>query len=149
MNEKTLLSFIVDSVKKSKTIKDDFTAIFLHHFFNFMKSMEFPMSKMGQMMDDYQDAQFCKTDSRQALGNLNDLAFLYEHMIYDQGSLESCDVSDIYLEDGSYVVEIPFSNPKELMLEILRLGPDVFVLEPPSLRQAVKERLAAAASQYE
>lgn len=53
------------------------------------------------------------------------------------------------LEDGSYVVEIPFSNPKELMLEILRLGPDVLVLEPPSLRQAVKERLTAAASQYE
>lgn len=53
------------------------------------------------------------------------------------------------LKDGSYVVEIPFSNPKELMLEILRLGPDVLVLEPPSLRQAVKERLAAAASQYE
>ncbi len=98
MNEKTLLSFIVIGVKKSKTIKDDFTAIFLHHFFNFMKSMEFPMSKMGQMMDDYQDVQFCKTDSRQALGNLNDLVFLYEHMIYDHGSLESCDLNDVILK---------------------------------------------------
>lgn len=98
MNEKTLLSFIVIGVKKSKTIKDDFAEIFLHHFFNFMKSMEFPMSKMGQIMDDYQHTQFCKTDSRQALGNLNDLAFLYEHMIYDYGGLESCDVSDIVIK---------------------------------------------------
>jgi len=98
MNEKTLLSFIVIGVKKSKMIKDDFAEIFLHHFFNFMKSMDFPLSKMGQMMDEYQDAQFCKTDSRQALGNLNDLAFLYEHMIYDHGSLESCDLNDVILK---------------------------------------------------
>ncbi len=98
MNEKTLLSFIVVSVKKSNTTKDDFAAIFLQHLFNFMKLMEFPLSKMGQMMDDYQDAQFCRTDSRQALGNLNDLAFLYEHMIYDQGGLESCDASDVILK---------------------------------------------------
>jgi len=98
MNEKTLLSFIVIGVKKSKTIKDDFAAIFLHHFFNFMKSMKFPLSKMEQIMNDYQDTQFCKTYSRQALGNLNDLAFLYEHMIYDHGGFESCDISDIILK---------------------------------------------------
>lgn len=53
------------------------------------------------------------------------------------------------LVDGSYVIDIPFSNPKELILEILRFGPDVVVLEPPSLRQAIKERLAKAASQYD
>jgi predicted DNA-binding transcriptional regulator YafY len=52
-------------------------------------------------------------------------------------------------EDDSLVMEIPYSNPKELMLDILRFGPDVIVLEPPALRQAVKERLQAAASQYD
>ena len=52
-------------------------------------------------------------------------------------------------EDGSLVMEIPYSNPKELMLDILRFGPDVMVLEPPSLRQAVKERLQKASSQYD
>ena len=52
-------------------------------------------------------------------------------------------------DDGSLVIEIPYSNPKELMLDILRFGPDVMVLEPPSLRQAVKERLDKAASQYQ
>lgn len=98
MNEKTLLSFVVIGVKKSKTIKDDFAATFLYHFFNFMKSMKFPMGKMGEVMDDYQDTQLCKTDSRQALGNLNDLVFLYEHMIFDHGGLESCDISDIILK---------------------------------------------------
>jgi IS30 family transposase len=106
MNEKTLLSFIVVGIKKSKTIKDDFATTFLYHFFNFMKLMEFPLGKMGEVMDDYQDSQFCKTDSRQALGNMNDLVFLYEHLIYDHGGLESCDVSDIILKMN----EIPQKN---------------------------------------
>ena len=52
-------------------------------------------------------------------------------------------------DDGSLVIEIPFSNSKELMLDILRFGPDVLVLEPPALRLAVKERLDKAASQYQ
>jgi len=52
-------------------------------------------------------------------------------------------------EDGSLIIEIPFSNSKELMLDILRFGSDVMVLEPPSLRQAIKERLVKAASQYD
>ena len=52
-------------------------------------------------------------------------------------------------EDGSLVIEIPFSNPKELMLDILRFGPEVMVLEPPALRQAIKERLDKAAFQYQ
>lgn len=52
-------------------------------------------------------------------------------------------------EDGSLVIEIPYSNSKELMLDILRFGPDVEVLEPLSLRQAVKERLEKASLQYQ
>ena len=52
-------------------------------------------------------------------------------------------------DDGSIVIEIPYSNSKELMLDILRFGPDVMVLEPPTLRQAIKERLDKAAAQYQ
>lgn len=53
------------------------------------------------------------------------------------------------LEDGSYLLEIPYSDPRELMLEILRFGADVQVLEPLELRNAVKERLQKAAAQYD
>lgn len=51
-------------------------------------------------------------------------------------------------EDGSYVLEIPFSDSRELLLEILRFGPDVKVIEPISLRDEVKSRLRRAAEQY-
>lgn len=53
------------------------------------------------------------------------------------------------LEDGSYLMEVPYSNPKELILEVLRLGPEVEVLEPPELRKEIRKRLKKAASQYD
>lgn len=52
-------------------------------------------------------------------------------------------------EDGSLVIKIPYNNSKELMLDILRFGPDVEVLEPLSLRQSVKDRLEKAMLQYQ
>ncbi len=37
----------------------------------------------------------------------------------------------------------------ELVMDLLRQGEQVKVLEPPALVQAVRQRLAAAAAQYE
>jgi predicted DNA-binding transcriptional regulator YafY len=50
--------------------------------------------------------------------------------------------------DGSYVVEIPYSDDRELLLDILRYGSEVRVLEPPELRERVREELGRAARQY-
>jgi predicted DNA-binding transcriptional regulator YafY len=58
------------------------------------------------------------------------------------------DQKSTLLDDGSYLLEVPYSDPRELMLEILRFGPDVQVLEPAELRNAVKDRLQKAAAQY-
>lgn len=50
--------------------------------------------------------------------------------------------------DGSYLLEVPFSDHRELAMDILRHGPHVEVLEPASLRAAVKAQLAAALARY-
>lgn len=50
--------------------------------------------------------------------------------------------------DGSYLLELPFSDHRELAMDILRHGPHVEVLEPAGLREAVKEQLAAALARY-
>lgn len=52
------------------------------------------------------------------------------------------------LPDGSYQLEIPYHRADELILDILRYGPDVEVLAPPELRQAVAEKLQRAAEIY-
>ncbi len=54
-----------------------------------------------------------------------------------------------FLDDGSYELRVPYSNALELIMDVLKYGPDVEVLEPAELREAVSERLRAAVLVYE
>jgi predicted DNA-binding transcriptional regulator YafY len=58
------------------------------------------------------------------------------------------DQSDRRLEDGSYILEVPYSNDQELVMDLLRFGSDVEVLESPELRTRVYDELCAAAKLY-
>ncbi|MHB8455725.1 MAG: helix-turn-helix transcriptional regulator [Acidiferrobacterales bacterium] len=51
-------------------------------------------------------------------------------------------------ENGYYILEIPYSDDRELVLDILKYGPDVEVLHPKSLRKKVLDQLLRAASRY-
>ncbi len=53
-----------------------------------------------------------------------------------------------YLNDGRYELKVPYSNPNELILEILKYGENVEVIEPASLRQEIATRLSKAAKIY-
>ncbi len=53
-----------------------------------------------------------------------------------------------YEKDGTYILEVPYSDDTELILDILRYGPDVEVIAPASLRREVAERLRLAAQRY-
>jgi predicted DNA-binding transcriptional regulator YafY len=57
--------------------------------------------------------------------------------------------SGSFRDDGSYELRIPYGRPDELIMDILRLAPDVEVLGPPALRQEVARRLREAAARYE
>jgi len=50
--------------------------------------------------------------------------------------------------DGGYMLTVPYSDPRELVMDIMKYGADVEVLAPASLRQMVSEQLAAAADLY-
>ena len=52
------------------------------------------------------------------------------------------------LPDGAYEMEIPYGRPDELILDVLRYGPDVEVLAPDELRHQVAERLRRAVAIY-
>ena len=51
-------------------------------------------------------------------------------------------------KDGSSHLQVPYSDDQELLMDILKFGPDVEVLGPASLRKAVMERLQSALKQY-
>jgi predicted DNA-binding transcriptional regulator YafY len=50
--------------------------------------------------------------------------------------------------DGTWLLKFPYSQEPELVMDILKFGPDVEVLAPPSLRAAVAARLRKAAERY-
>lgn len=52
--------------------------------------------------------------------------------------------TNTYSEDGSYVLEIPYSNDQELIMDLLRHSPEVEVIAPPELRQKLHAMLCAA-----
>ncbi len=51
-------------------------------------------------------------------------------------------------EGDRYVLEIPYSDSSELVMNILKYGEHATVLSPPELRALVIERLARASGQY-
>ena len=56
-----------------------------------------------------------------------------------QGELDS---------SGAWTLKVPFSNPRELVMDILRFGPEVEVLGPDFLREAVAESAQKTAKIY-
>ncbi len=52
------------------------------------------------------------------------------------------------LDDGRYELRVPYSNTPELLMDILKYGPDVEVVAPAELRAEVAARLAAALALY-
>lgn len=53
-----------------------------------------------------------------------------------------------FLTDGRYELRIPYRDDRELLMDILKYGPDVEVVAPASLRDAVAGRLQSALAQY-
>jgi predicted DNA-binding transcriptional regulator YafY len=50
--------------------------------------------------------------------------------------------------NGSYVLEVPYANDQELLMEVLKFGPEAEVLAPPALRARAAKQLREAAAKY-
>ena len=52
----------------------------------------------------------------------------------------------IWLPDGRYELQVPYSNSKELLMDVLKYGADVEVLAPASLQEQVRAEIAKMAA---
>lgn len=52
------------------------------------------------------------------------------------------------LADGRLILRVPYRETQELIMDVLRHGPEVVVRKPASLRRAVAQRLNEAAARY-
>jgi proteasome accessory factor C len=53
-----------------------------------------------------------------------------------------------WLADGSYELRIPYRESRELVMDVMRQGAHVQVIEPNALREAVRQQRHLAATQY-
>ena len=53
-----------------------------------------------------------------------------------------------WLEDGRYELRLPYSDDRELLMDILKYGPDVEVAAPQALRETVEKLLESVARHY-
>jgi predicted DNA-binding transcriptional regulator YafY len=53
-----------------------------------------------------------------------------------------------YELDGASLLKVPYSDPRELAMDILKYGADVEVLAPVALRELIRTQLTSAADQY-
>lgn len=53
-----------------------------------------------------------------------------------------------HLPDGGIELTIPYSDPRELIMDILKYGPDAEVLKPASLRRLTAEKIRQAGERY-
>jgi proteasome accessory factor C len=53
-----------------------------------------------------------------------------------------------HLGDGKWELVVPYNNPTELVMDILRHGPDAEVISPPELRTLVAEKLSQSLRKY-
>ena len=52
------------------------------------------------------------------------------------------------LPDGTLELSVPYTNPRELLMDVQRHGADAEVIAPPTLREQMREMLAGALGRY-
>ncbi|TLX22667.1 helix-turn-helix transcriptional regulator [Thermomonas fusca] len=53
-----------------------------------------------------------------------------------------------FLSDGSYELKLPYSVPRELLMDVLHYGADAEIVEPKALREQLRAHLQLALSNY-
>jgi predicted DNA-binding transcriptional regulator YafY len=54
-----------------------------------------------------------------------------------------------YLNDGSYELKIPYSKEPELLIDVMKYGPEVEIVEPKDLRKKIQETLIKTLKNYD
>jgi len=90
MSETTLLSFVLFGVKKATAKNIEEKAV--RGIVALLESEDFAPAQIERVIDDYLIVCVTKTSGRKSLGNMNDLAFMYKHLIERSGGFAGCDL---------------------------------------------------------
>lgn len=97
MSEPTLLSFILYEGKKPLS-PTTLPQMFLAGLSQLLLLRGFSQNVVEQAITPYHTGLFAKTDSRAALGSLNDIVARYQWSVEGDGGLDSCDLTAIIMQ---------------------------------------------------
>ena len=97
MSESTLLSFILYQGRKPITV-ESLPNMLLAGLQQLLEMRGLSKPAIEKALLDYESGVYAKTDSRSALGSMNDLVHFYRHLIESQGGLASCDLTGIIMK---------------------------------------------------
>jgi len=97
MSESTLLSFVLFKGKKPITV-ESLPNMLLAGLQQLLEMRGLPKSAITKALADYEVGFYAKTDSRSALGSLNELVHFYRYMIEYDGGLATCDLTQIIMK---------------------------------------------------
>ena len=110
MSESTLLSFILYKGKKPVTV-ESLPNMLLAGLQQLLEMRGLPTAAIEKALLHYESGAYTKTDNRSSLGTLNDLVYIYRHMIESSGGLASCDLTDIIMKiNGMPQRKLAWSN---------------------------------------
>lgn len=93
VNDKTLFNFIVPNVKRQE-IKN-LSSMFNEHLIYALSSEGVTDKTKEQIIKEYSEINYSKTNNKKVLGSMNDLAFHYKHHILSEGGIFSAVVPKI------------------------------------------------------
>lgn len=89
-NDQTLYSIFIPGLRKPDF--EQFEEVFRQHLFKNLVFEEFTQKQIEFVLNEYREIKFAKTNNRNVLGSMNDLAFQLEHLIWAQGGLRNLDL---------------------------------------------------------
>lgn len=119
MNERTLMSFVVYGLKRSNC--SDLRPAFLYGVEQLLQMEEVPDDRIVKIVDEYAGLRYARTDSRSALGSMNDLVEHYKYSIMGKGGFSHCDLYEV-IHDANRIPQrkLDWRYSVEAMQEIIK-----------------------------
>ncbi|VAW32990.1 hypothetical protein MNBD_CPR01-182 [hydrothermal vent metagenome] len=118
-NDLTLYTMFIPYLRK-----EDFKVFHIVFGQNLFKNLlyeKISQKDVETVLEEYQDIQYAKTDSRSVLGSMNDQKYQLEYIIYAKGGLDNTDIYQLNSELNRNILSaIKYRRPIEMLKDKLQ-----------------------------
>jgi len=118
VNERTLFSFLVLKAPRAKL--SNLKNVFINNLKQTLIHEDIDEQVIKNIIDQYLNIEYCKTNNRSILGSMNNIAFMYEQLILLRGGIKECNIQGIIHSINEVIHEnIGWKYPVELLTKLV------------------------------